>query len=103
MIIPVSLGTMAVMQNMFLSSYLSQKDASFPSHELDGPFSELTQKIWVEQYQELELLLGKDFWYQNPHPRLRAAHGAIYLREMGVEQFLNTARTLEKSMEGQAK
>ncbi|MCH8327593.1 MAG: glucosamine-6-phosphate isomerase, partial [Candidatus Marinimicrobia bacterium] len=103
MIIPVSLGTMAVMQNIFLSSYLSQKDASFPSHELDGPFSELTQKIWVAQYQELELLLGKDFWYQNPHPRLRAAHGAIYLKEMGVDEFLSMARTLEKSMEGQAK
>ena len=40
-IIPVSLNTLAVFQSMFLESYLSQKEASFPSHEYDGPFSGL--------------------------------------------------------------
>ena len=43
---PVSLNSMAVLRNTFLNCYLSQKDASFPSYELDGPFCDLTQKIW---------------------------------------------------------
>ncbi|MFH1851156.1 MAG: glucosamine-6-phosphate isomerase [Candidatus Neomarinimicrobiota bacterium] len=100
-IIPVSLNTMSVFQSMFLESYLSQKEASFPSYKYDGPFSDLAQRIWVDQHQQLELLLGKDFWYQNEHPRLRAAHGLIFMRELSVQQFLNMARNLEKSMEGQ--
>jgi glucosamine-6-phosphate deaminase len=100
-IVPVSLNSMAVLQDTFLNCYLSQKDASFPSHELDGPFSELTQKIWVEQHQILELVLGRDFWYQNPHPRLRAAHGVVFLKELFLDDFLQLARRLEDSMEGQ--
>jgi len=100
-IIPVSLNSLAVFQSMFLESYLSQKEASFPSYEYDGPFSDLAQRIWVEQHQQLELLLGKDFWYQNEHPRLRASHGLIFLKELTVTEFLKMARNLEKSMEGQ--
>ena len=100
-IIPVSLNLLAVFQSMFMESYLSQKEASFPSHEYDGPFSDLAQRIWVEQHQQLQLLLGKEYWYQNEHPRLRAAHGLIFLKELSVDEFLNMARNLEKSMEGQ--
>ena len=97
---PVSLNSMAVLRNTFLNCYLSQKDASFPSYELDGPFCDLTQKIWVEQHRTMELILGKDFWYQNEDPHFRATHGLVYLKELTVENFLNTARTLEESIEG---
>ncbi len=100
-IIPVSLNSMAVLQQTFMNCYLSQRDASFPSYELDGPFSELTRKIWVEQHQLMELVLGRDFWYRNEHPRLRAAHGLVLLKELTVDQFLHEAQRLEKSMEGQ--
>ena len=101
LIVPVSLNSMAVLHQTFMTSYLSQREASFPSYELDGPFCDLTQKIWVEQHQDLQLVLGRDYWYQNPHPRLRAAHGAIYLKELTVKDFLKEARRLEESMEGQ--
>jgi len=47
---PVSLNSMAVLRDTFMTCYLSQKEASFPSYELDGPFCDLTQKIWVEQH-----------------------------------------------------
>ncbi len=100
-IVPVSLNSMAMLRDTFMNCYLSQKDASFPSYELDGPFCDLTQKIWVEQHKQMELVLGKDFWYQNKHPRLRATHGLVFLKELTVKQFLNEARRLEKSMEGQ--
>jgi glucosamine-6-phosphate deaminase len=97
---PVSLNSMAVVRDTFLNCYLSQKDASFPSYELDGPFCDLTQKIWVEQHRTMELILGKDFWYQNKDPHFRATHGLVYLKELTVEEFLNTARSLEESIEG---
>lgn len=100
-IVPVSLNSLAMLRDTFLTCYLSQKSASFPSHELDGPFCDLVQKIWVAQNQTLQLVLGRDFWYQNDHPRLRAAHGALFLRELTVEEFLSQARRLEQSIEGE--
>jgi len=83
-----------------MNCYLSQKSASFPSYQMDGPFSQLSQKIWVDQLKNLQLLLGKDYFYQNSHPRLRSAHGLIYMKEMTVDELLVQARELEKSMEG---
>lgn len=97
---PVSLDAMAAMNDSFSSCYVSQVEASFPSYELNGKFSELVQKIWVEQLQDLQLLLGKNYFYQNHHPRIRASHGMLYLKEMTIDEFLVYARTLQKSMEG---
>jgi len=98
--VPVSLNAMAVMDNAFTNCYLSQVDASFPSYMHDGKFSELAIKIWVEQLKDMQLILGKDFFYQNMSPRIRTTHGLLYYREMMVEEFLHEARRLEKSMEG---
>jgi len=99
-IVPVSLNSMAMLKDTFMNCYLSQKEASFPSYEMDGPFCDLTQKIWVEQHALLQLVLGRDFFYQNKHPRLRASHGLVFLKELTAKQFLAEARQLEKSMEG---
>lgn len=99
-IVPVSLNAMAVTDNAFTNSYLSQVNASFPSYELNGTFSELTKKIWVEQLKTIQLILGKNFFYEHESPRIRATHGLLYFREMNVEEFLHHARELEKSMEG---
>ena len=79
---------------------MTQVDASFPSYEYDGTFSELAQRIWVEQLKDIQLLLGKNFFYENSHPRIRGSHGLLYFREMNVDEFLQQARELEKSMEG---
>ena len=98
--VPVSLNAMATLDASFEHCYLTQVEASFPSYMYDGKFSKLAQKIWVEQMEILYLLLGKDFFYQNESPRLRASHGMLFFREMNVEQFLVEARRLEKSMEG---
>ena len=99
-IVPVSLNSMAMLRDTFMNCYLSQKEASFPSYELDGPFCDLVQKIWVEQHQLMELVLGRDYWYQNSHSRLRATHGLLFIKEMNFEDFLNQARKLEKLVEG---
>lgn len=100
MFVPVSLNTLAVLNNAFRDCYISQVNASFPSPDLDGPFSQAVQKIWVEQMKDIQLLLGKDFFYEHPHPRVRATHGFVFISEMSVNEFLTSARRLEKSMEG---
>ncbi len=99
-IVPVSLNALAVLNNSFTDCYMSQVNASFPSYMLDGKFSKLTQKIWVEQLKDLQLLLGKDFFYLNESPKVRASHGLLFFKEMNVDRFLEHARDLEKSMEG---
>ena len=99
-IVPCSINSMSVMNKSFKDCYLSQVDASFPSYEYDGHFSTLTQKVWVEQMKRIQLLLGKNYFYENRHPRIRAAHGLIFFREMSVDEFLKEARELEKSIEG---
>jgi glucosamine-6-phosphate deaminase len=97
---PVSLNSMAVLNWSFKNCYISQVDASFPSYDFDGPFSDLSQQIWVEQFKRVQLILGKDFFYENESPKIRATHGMIYYKEMNIEEFLIHARELEKSMEG---
>ena len=97
---PVSLNSMAVLNWSFRNCYISQVEASFPSYELDGPFSELSQKIWVEQFKRVQLILGKDFFYDNESPKLRATHGMVFYKEMDCDLFLKYARELEKSIEG---
>lgn len=97
---PVSLNSMAVLDWSFRNCYISQVDASFPSYEHDGPFSDLSQQVWVEQFKKVQLILGKDFFYQNESPKIRATHGMIYYKEMKLDEFLTHARELEKSIEG---
>jgi len=98
-IVPVSLNALATLNKSFSECYVTQVNASFPSYQLDGKFSDLTQRIWFEQHKQIQLLLGKNFFYQNESPLLRATHGVVYLHELNVEQFLEEAFALEKSTE----
>jgi glucosamine-6-phosphate deaminase len=97
--IPVTLNTMAILHDSFMNSFGSQANASFPSYEHDGPFSELAQKIQVEQYDQMATLLGKDFFYQNPDSRIRSTRGLVYLKEMGLDEFHAYSRELRKFTE----
>lgn len=99
-ITPVSLNALAILDKSFTDCYLTQVNASFPSYQLDGKFSALTQRVWVEQLKQIQLLLGKDFFYQNEKPLVRATHGLIYHKDMDVTEFLKLADELEKAMEG---
>ncbi|MFA6402961.1 MAG: hypothetical protein WCX31_15270 [Salinivirgaceae bacterium] len=97
---PISLNSLAVLDSSFKNCYISQVNASFPSPDFDGSFSALSQKVWVEQFRKVQLVLGKDYFYENDKPIIRATHGMIFYREMKMDEFLTHARTLEKSMEG---
>jgi glucosamine-6-phosphate deaminase len=99
-IVPVSLNALATLNKSFEECYVTQVNASFPSYQHDGKFSELTQRVWFEQHKQIQFLLGKNFFYQNESPLLRATHGMVYIRELSVKKFLKEASNLGKSMEG---
>jgi glucosamine-6-phosphate deaminase len=97
--VPVSINSITMLHTAFMNCFGSQSAASFPSYEHDGPFSELAQKIQVGQYDMIKTVLGKDFFLKNGHPRLRAARGMIYLREMTLAEFFEMVRELKKVTE----
>lgn len=97
--VPVSLNMFSVMQQSFENAFLSQKEASFPSYEHDGPFSELAQRIQVQQYQVLKTCLGREWFYNHKSPLIRATRGFVFLKEMELEEFYQSCRTLRKSIE----
>jgi glucosamine-6-phosphate deaminase len=100
-IVPVSLNSLSIMDQSFTNCYISQVHASFPSYEYDGKFSLLAQRIWVEQLKQLQLLMGKDYFYNTENLLLKATHGLLYFKEMKVEEFIQQARELEKALEGE--
>jgi glucosamine-6-phosphate deaminase len=101
MFVPVSMNMFATMSNAFLNAFGSQRGASFPSYEHDGPFSELAQKIQVEQYNILKTCLGRNFFHEHPSPLLRATRGFVYLKSFTLKEFYETSRALRKSTENE--
>jgi len=97
--VPVTHNTRAILNDAFLSSFGSQREASFPSYEFDGPFSGLAQKIQVEQYQVMKHLLGRAYFYQNNDSRIRSTRGFVFLKIMDLQEFYSRSRELRKSTE----
>jgi len=97
--VPVTLNTFAIMQNAFMNCFGSQAEASFPSHEYDGPFSLLAQQVQVEQYQMLNTLLGQSFFYESPDSRTRSTRGLVLLKKMNLEEFFEVTEEIKKSAE----
>ena len=77
----------------------TEEDASFPSYEYDGPFSELAQRIQVEQYQMLKTCLGREFFNEHSNALIRATRGMVFLKSMNLNEFYQHSRKLRKSTE----
>jgi glucosamine-6-phosphate deaminase len=97
--IPVTHNTRAILNDAFLDAFTSQRDASFPSYEYNGPFSGLAQKIQVEQYQKMKILLGRDYFYQNSDSRIRSTRGFVFLKVMELDEFYERSMELRKTTE----
>jgi len=54
----------------------------------------------IRAFTIVQLLLGKNYFYQHESPRVRTTHGLLFFKEMNLDEFLTHARELEKSMEG---
>lgn len=99
MFIPVSLNMFALQENAFKNSFVSQMEASFPSYEYDGPFSELAQMIQVSQYQMLKTCLGREFFNEHESALLRATRGMVFIKTMNLETLYKHSRELRKITE----
>ena len=97
--VPVSLNMFALQRSAFLNTFVSQKEASFPSYEHDGPFCELAQKIQVEQYQMLKTCLGREYFYEHPSALIRATRGFVFLKPLSLEQLYSHSRELRRATE----
>jgi len=97
--IPVTLNTFAILQHSFMNSFGSQAEASFPSYEHDGPFSDLAQKVQVEQYQMLKFLLGRAFFYESEDSRTRSTRGIVLLKKMTMDEFFERSSEIKKTTE----
>ena len=97
--VPVSLNMFSLQHSAFMNTYISQKKASFPSYEHDGPFPELAQNIQVEQYQMLKTCLGREYFYEHQSALFRATRGFVFLKEMSLEELYSLSRELKKSTE----
>ncbi len=97
--VPVSLNMFTLQNSAFMNTFVSQKEASFPSHEHDGPFAELAQKIQVEQYQALKACLGREWFYEHESALIRATRGMVYLRRMSLQELYHHSRELRRSTE----
>ncbi len=99
MIVPVSLNSFAVLHAMFNNCFISQKSASFPSYEYEGTFSELAQKIWVNQHKDLITLMGREFFYDSPNPMMRRSYGALYLKDMSYHEFAEEIKFIGRMLD----
>lgn len=97
--VPVSLNMLTLQKGSFMNTYLTQKSASFPSYEYDGPFPLLAQKIQVEQYEILKTCLGRDFFFDHPSALIRATRGFVFLKKMKLDEFLHYSRDLKRKAE----
>ena len=99
MFVPVSLNMLTLQHSSFMNTYISQKDASFPSYEYDGPFSLLAQKIQTEQYDMLKTCLGREFFYDHRSALIRATRGFVFLKSMDEDSFLERSFELRRKAE----
>ena len=101
--VPVSLNMLTLQHHSFMNTYISQKDASFPSYEYEGPFSLLAQRIQVEQYNTLATCLGRNYFYEHESALIRATRGLVFIRSMNLDEFFSYSRELMDRAESSQK
>lgn len=97
--IPVSEQSLTALKSVFNACFPTQKMASFPSPFFDGDFPSLMQLIQREQFAELKLLLGADYFTKNSVPEIRNASGFIFINQMNLNEFLRRAEDLQSAID----
>ncbi|NQT54045.1 glucosamine-6-phosphate deaminase, partial [bacterium] len=95
--VPVSLNMFSILRSAFMNTFISQKTASFPSYEHDGPFCELAQRIQTEQYQMIKTCLGRQWFHEHPSALIRATRGLVFLEDLSLPEFYALSRELKKA------
>lgn len=97
--IPTSLRHLNDMEACFDTCFTTQRTASFPSHEMDGPFSWLARKIQVKQFDQVRNFIGGEFFLSHKDHGMRAATAIVYLRDMSLEEFYTKSDELRNTTE----
>ena len=98
-IIPICATKLESLHKEFMTCFSTQKSASYPSHEFDGPFSLLSCSIQQEQLRKLKTLLGDTYFSQHFDERMHHVQGLLFLEEMSFSEFLNLAEKLASEIE----
>ena len=96
---PVSENELSYLHDIFMACFSTQKDAAFPSHFHDGPFSELSVAIQKEQLATMRTLLGNEFFDTHPDEKMRNAAGLCFIKRMPTDEFLAASDTLREYTE----
>ena len=78
--VPSTLRHLNDMEHCFDLCFETQRSASFPSYQYDGPFSKLARKIQVKQFEQISTMIGQEFFLENVDHNLRACCGMVYLK-----------------------
>ena len=52
----------------------------------------------MKQMKDIQLVLGKNYFYENAHPLIRATHGLLFLKQMTVNEFIELATVMRQKM-----
>ncbi|MBX7246202.1 MAG: hypothetical protein K1X53_11965 [Candidatus Sumerlaeaceae bacterium] len=97
--VPTGLRHLSDMEACFDTCFTTQRTASFPSYELDGPFSWLARKVQVRQFDEVKTMLGEEYFLNATDHGMRAARAIVYLREMPLKEFYSKVQALRSMAE----
>jgi glucosamine-6-phosphate deaminase len=97
--VPTSLRHLNDMEHCFDICFSTQRSASFPSHQYDGPFSKLARKIQVKQFEAVKAFLGEEFFVESEDNSLRACCGMVFLKEMSLNEFYGKSAELKAMAE----
>lgn len=81
-IMPVHQDAYDQQHQWFIESFQSQKKALYPTGRGDEPFSVHAQAIQKEQYQEMVVLLGEEYFKKHADQKIRSACGFIFFEKI---------------------
>lgn len=99
LMIPGSAADLNLMHDTFMSSFTTQKAASFPSPYYEGPFSAWARSLQQDQKRMLVTLLGNDYFTNHYDERVRNADGFVFLKAMHADHFLREVEELKSKFE----
>ena len=97
--VPTTLRHLNDMEACFDVCFTTQRTASFPSPEMDAPFSKVARKVQVKQFDYVRTFLGEDYFLGHEEHDVRAATAMVFLRDMSLEEFYSKSDELKSLAE----
>ena len=62
-------------------------------------FSELAQRVQVDQYERIKICLGREWFHEHPSPLIRGTRGLVFINEMELTAFYERSSELRQAAE----